>query len=715
MDTRLKGVAEGRKGSLFEFLMEVKRAHPTKVVLVRVGEFYETWGFDAVVLVQHAGLNPMGQAGVPRAGCPKQNVHAVLRDLTGAGHACAVCEEVPQPYTYGARAKRKQRFIAGVVTPASPEYVYNHAARAEDAEFRPVPPVFGVARTRQGFAVAEVDVEARRCRVRDGLTEEAVVGQLATTGFSPPLYLHASVAEGGGGRSLRALAQGSPTVGFQGAPGRWQAAMLNLLKVDLGLEATEEFAVSRAASEGRPRPLYLATAANVGLVPAPGGGPGVPDLVACALPPDAPAMCQHFVRRLLLSPPPPDVADAVREACAVLLAAEEALPGLPCVPSGKLAKLISAGEANHLLFAELAHLVHAVERFAGSPAFAPAAGPLLAVVAHETGLAVGPPARLREAAGTVLAAVAAVLDPSLLQDLDGNLGADLDPAPASRASEAGAEALGSAAEEATEAVQQLAAALEEPFRGRVRPDLPELAAALAELAGARAAVLAALLADLVPAATRARAEAEAEAGSRRAGQQARVAFDPLNQAVALRGRVPTAVAAEFGLVRPRDRHGGSLGDRWSSTDLEAALDRYRRGAFEAARATTAALKGLAAELRPWLADLLAAAVLATAARALHAHVGEARRRRWCAPALGPAPLGAPGEPLEPLRCEGLWPFWMDAGEVSALVVGSRASRLSMPVSAGAGADRPARRRRRHPFRGGGRRWRTRWSWMGWCC
>ena len=119
MDTRLKGVAEGRKGSLFEFLMEVKRAHPTKVVLVRVGEFYETWGFDAVVLVQHAGLNPMGQAGVPRAGCPKQNVHAVLRDLTGAGHACAVCEEVPQPYTYGARAKRKQRFVAGVVTPAS--------------------------------------------------------------------------------------------------------------------------------------------------------------------------------------------------------------------------------------------------------------------------------------------------------------------------------------------------------------------------------------------------------------------------------------------------------------------------------------------------------------------------------------------------------------------------------------------------------------------
>ena len=80
MDTRLKGVAEGRKGSLFEFLMEVKRAHPTKVVLVRVGEFYETWGFDAVVLVQHAGLNPMGNR--VQAGCPVQSVQTVCDALT---------------------------------------------------------------------------------------------------------------------------------------------------------------------------------------------------------------------------------------------------------------------------------------------------------------------------------------------------------------------------------------------------------------------------------------------------------------------------------------------------------------------------------------------------------------------------------------------------------------------------------------------------------
>lgn len=48
--------------------------------LVRVGDFYEAFGVDAVLLVEHAGLNPMG--GKPRAGCPWRNLQVTRHGTT---------------------------------------------------------------------------------------------------------------------------------------------------------------------------------------------------------------------------------------------------------------------------------------------------------------------------------------------------------------------------------------------------------------------------------------------------------------------------------------------------------------------------------------------------------------------------------------------------------------------------------------------------------
>ena len=47
---------------------------------------------DAVILVQYAGLNPMG--GRARAGCPIRNIQSVLNSVTGVGLSVAVFEEV---------------------------------------------------------------------------------------------------------------------------------------------------------------------------------------------------------------------------------------------------------------------------------------------------------------------------------------------------------------------------------------------------------------------------------------------------------------------------------------------------------------------------------------------------------------------------------------------------------------------------------------------
>ena len=80
------------RSSLGRFVLDAKSAHADKIVLVRVGEFYEAFGIDAVMLVEHCGLNPMG--GRPRAGCPWRNVQSTLDGLTSSGLSVAVYEEL---------------------------------------------------------------------------------------------------------------------------------------------------------------------------------------------------------------------------------------------------------------------------------------------------------------------------------------------------------------------------------------------------------------------------------------------------------------------------------------------------------------------------------------------------------------------------------------------------------------------------------------------
>ena len=66
-------------GSLVSFVALEKEKRPDQLLLIRVGEFYEAYGLDALMLVEHAGLNPMGRKA--RAGCPISNIQATLDDL----------------------------------------------------------------------------------------------------------------------------------------------------------------------------------------------------------------------------------------------------------------------------------------------------------------------------------------------------------------------------------------------------------------------------------------------------------------------------------------------------------------------------------------------------------------------------------------------------------------------------------------------------------
>jgi len=218
VDTNLRGASNG-KGTVYEFALGVRLKHKHKLLLIRVGDFYEAFGFDAVILVQYAGLNPMGYLGVPRAGCPHQNIAQTLRDLTKAGFTTVVCEEVPEPPSLTRRTKRKQRFIAGIVSQASPEYVFHRSFTksrqplnshgVQTPQLFAIPgessstdssidslqelPIVGISASPRGISIACVDVDLRQVRLMEGLTEEAATTRILAGGFAPPLYIHDSL------------------------------------------------------------------------------------------------------------------------------------------------------------------------------------------------------------------------------------------------------------------------------------------------------------------------------------------------------------------------------------------------------------------------------------------------------------------------------------------------------------------------------------------
>lgn len=61
--------------------------------VVQIGEFYETLGLDAVLLITHCNLNQMGKSRVTLAGFPKGNIDDTVsvQLVSSAGLSAVSC------------------------------------------------------------------------------------------------------------------------------------------------------------------------------------------------------------------------------------------------------------------------------------------------------------------------------------------------------------------------------------------------------------------------------------------------------------------------------------------------------------------------------------------------------------------------------------------------------------------------------------------------
>ena len=403
--TTTANTKKGQKGTLLGFVREQKAKYPDCILLIRCGDFYETFGVDSIMMVEHCGLNAMG--GRNKAGCPIANVQTALDDFRIAGFRIAVYEEATDTDASagagaagGSKSRLKHRFFSQIVSDAAPTY-FNDLLLADNADMlnaaQEPRPFVGVLSKNSGYTLVEVWTEARTVRVSERLTAEAVACRLAANPPADPFFYVPSPAEfklakrsgklitlpfhpsrketsqhGAGARtrtktiSPNLVQEPSPEV--NDAEIAKNTIVSELLKSTEGREedqptrrraTAQDFTlvspINAAAGETQTGPLYVETAKQLGLM----DDPAIPSLMSYILPDLAPAATRRFLRQFLLTPPPPRVAEAMRELVFFMKEDCPALPPLNVPPLGKILALFRSGQAPAQVYSELLRTLQA--------------------------------------------------------------------------------------------------------------------------------------------------------------------------------------------------------------------------------------------------------------------------------------------------------------------------------------------------------------------
>jgi len=306
----------------------------------------------------------------------------------------------------------------------------------------PSRPYVGVLSLSSGYTLVEISMEERSVRVSERLTAESVACRLSAYPPADPLLYVPSMSEyesalgrdgvyslpflpsrketsdAGPGCRLRTKIV-PPTVAGVGDIERTKNTILSaLLRLTDHVSAQHERPVSvddfvllststkDPLNSTQTNPLSLETAKQLGLM----DDQSIPSLISRLLPPSAPAATRRFLRRFLLTPPPPIVGDAMRELVAFLHDSRMAMPPLGVPPVGRLLALLRAGQASADVYGDILqalNIILVLDIFGSESA---AVRSLMILLEHETGMAADPTS-LRARCSAAVAAIEDVISP----------------------------------------------------------------------------------------------------------------------------------------------------------------------------------------------------------------------------------------------------------------------------------------------------------------
>ena len=80
---------------------QIKSKYPDAILLFRVGDFYETFGEDAITVARTLGIvqtkRNNGSSAIELAGFPYHSLNLYLPKLVRSGFRVAICEQMEKP------------------------------------------------------------------------------------------------------------------------------------------------------------------------------------------------------------------------------------------------------------------------------------------------------------------------------------------------------------------------------------------------------------------------------------------------------------------------------------------------------------------------------------------------------------------------------------------------------------------------------------------
>ena len=112
-------ITEVKETPLMKQYNDIKGKYPDAILLFRVGDFYETFGEDAIKASQILGITLTKRANgsashIELAGFPHHSVDTYLPKLVRAGYRVAICDQLEDPKLTKTIVKRG---VTELVTP----------------------------------------------------------------------------------------------------------------------------------------------------------------------------------------------------------------------------------------------------------------------------------------------------------------------------------------------------------------------------------------------------------------------------------------------------------------------------------------------------------------------------------------------------------------------------------------------------------------------